>query len=114
VARRTHSRQPITRESPLPFASSRFLGCRKRIQLTVIPQLMHAVAVLVARDHPVAASCFTAGMTLFSGSIYALTLNTERFRFLGPVTPLGGLFLMAGWAALAFGKGGNAPRLPRF
>jgi uncharacterized membrane protein YgdD (TMEM256/DUF423 family) len=49
-------------------------------------------------------------MTLFSGSIYALTLNAEKFRFLGPVTPLGGLFLMAGWAALAFGKASGAPR----
>ncbi|KAK0648475.1 hypothetical protein B0T16DRAFT_348617, partial [Cercophora newfieldiana] len=68
-------------------------------------QLVHAVAVLIARDNPVAAGCFTAGMTLFSGSIYALTLNTEKFRFLGPVTPLGGLFLIAGWTALAFGKG---------
>ncbi|KAK4447378.1 hypothetical protein QBC34DRAFT_409945 [Podospora aff. communis PSN243] len=73
-------------------------------------QLVHAVALLVARDHPVAAGCFTAGMTLFSGSIYALTLNAEKFRFLGPVTPLGGLFLMAGWAALAFGKAPGAPR----
>jgi len=74
------------------------------------PQLVHAVVVLIARDHPVAAGCLTAGMTLFSGSIYALTLNPEKFRFMGPVTPLGGLFLIAGWAALAFGKGPVASR----
>ena len=40
------------------------------------------------------------GTVLFSGSIYALVLGGPRL--LGPVTPLGGLFMMAGWAALAF------------
>ena len=39
---------------------------------------------------------------MFSGSIYALTLDTDRFRALGPVTPVGGLCLIAGWLALAF------------
>ncbi|KAK3345839.1 DUF423-domain-containing protein [Lasiosphaeria hispida] len=77
-------------------------------------QLIHAVVLLVVPDHPVAASLFTAGMTLFSGSIYALTLDPARFRFLGPITPLGGLCLIAGWTALAFGKSGGAARLPRF
>ncbi|KAK5659392.1 hypothetical protein OQA88_1485 [Cercophora sp. LCS_1] len=70
-------------------------------------QLVHSVALLIARDNPLAASFFTAGMTLFSGSIYALTLDTARFRFLGPITPLGGLFLIAGWATLAFSKSGS-------
>ena len=69
--------------------------------------------MLVARDHPVAASLMTAGMTMFSGSIYALTLNTDKFRILGPVTPLGGLCLIAGWATLAFSKSGGATRWPR-
>lgn len=40
---------------------------------------------------------------MFSGSIYALILD-PRFKFLGPVTPLGGLCLIGGWLALAFGK----------
>ncbi|KAH7348705.1 hypothetical protein BKA65DRAFT_605992 [Rhexocercosporidium sp. MPI-PUGE-AT-0058] len=47
---------------------------------------------------------FVAGMTMFSGSIYLLSLDPQRFKFLGPVTPLGGLCLIGGWAALAFGK----------
>ncbi|QRW24525.1 hypothetical protein RhiXN_11437 [Rhizoctonia solani] len=42
------------------------------------------------------------GAALFSGSIYALVLNRDRFKFLGPVTPLGGVALLAGYAALAF------------
>ncbi len=70
--------------------------------------------MLVASNNPVAGVLFTAGMTMFSGSIYALTLDTERFRFLGPVTPLGGLCLIGGWVALAFGTRGAAVRLPRF
>lgn len=61
--------------------------------------------MLVARDNPLAASLFTAGMSMFSGSIYALVLlDPARFRFLGPVTPLGGLCLIGGWLALAFAK----------
>ncbi|TGJ85146.1 hypothetical protein E0Z10_g3626 [Xylaria hypoxylon] len=55
-----------------------------------------------APENKLAAGLFTAGMTMFSGSIYALVLDPARFRFLGPVTPLGGLCLIGGWAALAF------------
>ncbi|KAK4038633.1 hypothetical protein C8A01DRAFT_17301 [Parachaetomium inaequale] len=77
-------------------------------------QLVHSVALLVASNNPVAGALFTAGMTMFSGSLYALTLDTERFRFMGPVTPLGGLCLIAGWLALAFGKRGAGTRWPRF
>ncbi len=44
------------------------------------------------------ASLFCAGMLLFSGSIYLLVLTQQRW--LGPVTPLGGLFLIAGWLSL--------------
>ncbi|KAI1368309.1 hypothetical protein F5Y08DRAFT_281751 [Xylaria arbuscula] len=69
-------------------------------------QLIHSVALLVATraapENKLAAGLFTAGMTMFSGSIYALVIDPARFRFLGPVTPLGGLCLIGGWAALAF------------
>src|SRR5689334_22850328 len=40
--------------------------------------------------------CFTAGIILFSGSLYALSLSGKRF--FGAITPLGGLFFLAGWA----------------
>lgn len=39
------------------------------------------------------------GCLLFAGSIYLLALDGPRF--LGPVTPLGGLAFLAGWALLA-------------
>ncbi|KAH6614389.1 hypothetical protein B0J18DRAFT_403826 [Chaetomium sp. MPI-SDFR-AT-0129] len=76
-------------------------------------QLIHSVALLVASNNPIAGGLFTAGTVMFSGSLYALTLDTERFRFMGPVTPLGGLCLIAGWLALAFGKRGAGVRWPR-
>ncbi|KAI9502860.1 hypothetical protein GGI25_002636 [Coemansia spiralis] len=67
-------------------------------------QLFHAVALLAlsisTRRHPYVAGLWTTGTAMFSGSIYCLVLNKEKLRFLGPVTPLGGLFLIAGWAAL--------------
>jgi uncharacterized membrane protein YgdD (TMEM256/DUF423 family) len=42
------------------------------------------------------------GMLLFSGSIYLLAYY--GWRWLGPVTPLGGLLLMAGWLSLALAR----------
>lgn len=48
---------------------------------------------------------FFAGMVLFSGSLYFLCtrqlLGAEWLRFLGPVTPLGGVCFVAGWLCLA-------------
>ena len=41
---------------------------------------------------------FTAGIVLFSGSLYALAITGTRI--LGAITPLGGLCFLAGWATL--------------
>ena len=44
------------------------------------------------------------GIILFSGSIYLLNLQEllgVKLSFLGPVTPIGGLFLIANWGFLA-------------
>lgn len=50
---------------------------------------------------------FLAGIVLFSGSLYLLAnktlLGIEGWRWLGPVTPLGGLSFIAGWLLLAAG-----------
>lgn len=47
---------------------------------------------------------FVAGTVLFSGSIYLLAtrglLGIESWRWLGPVTPLGGLCFIIGWVLL--------------
>lgn len=51
-----------------------------------------------------AARCFVVGTVLFSGSLYLLATRTllpfGDMRFLGPVTPLGGLLFLMGWALL--------------
>jgi uncharacterized membrane protein YgdD (TMEM256/DUF423 family) len=49
----------------------------------------------------VAAMLVGAGIVLFSGSLYLLSFGGPRF--LGPITPLGGLALIAGWVAFAYG-----------
>lgn len=43
---------------------------------------------------------FFIGVLLFSGSIYILSLTTQKWA--GPITPIGGLFLIAGWVWLAW------------
>lgn len=43
--------------------------------------------------------CFVGGTLVFSGSLYALALSGQRW--LGALTPLGGLALLAGWLLLA-------------
>jgi len=42
---------------------------------------------------------FVAGIVLFSGSLYALSVTETTW--LGAITPLGGLAFLAGWALLA-------------
>jgi uncharacterized membrane protein YgdD (TMEM256/DUF423 family) len=74
-------------------------------------QMYHALALLAValllqppRAPSAAASaagwCFTVGIVLFCGSLYALALS--GVRVLGAITPLGGLCFLAGWALLAW------------
>jgi len=44
---------------------------------------------------------FLVGILVFSGSLYVLSLT--GIRWLGAVTPLGGLFFIIGWLLLAIG-----------
>ncbi len=44
---------------------------------------------------------FLTGIVLFSGSLYVMSLT--GVRWLGAITPLGGLFFMIGWLLLAIG-----------
>lgn len=49
---------------------------------------------------------FVWGIVLFSGSLYFLCtrnlIGADWLKFLGPVTPIGGLCFVAGWLMLAF------------
>ena len=68
----------------------------------VFYQFIHALALLVLALYGTinrgACLLFVIGILLFSGSLYLLALTS--LRWLGPVTPLGGLCFLAGWAWL--------------
>ncbi len=53
--------------------------------------------------------CFLAGIVIFSGSLYLLALTNARW--LGAITPLGGVSFLLGWLWLAFtaGKSSSQP-----
>jgi uncharacterized membrane protein YgdD (TMEM256/DUF423 family) len=74
----------------------------------VFYHLVHAVAMLVlvlAPDwRPRPWSLFAGGVTVFSGSLYLLCLT--QAGWLGAVTPIGGVLLIAGWVWLAVGGRG--------
>ena len=71
-------------------------------------QMYHSIVLLVLSFNTNAISsatywCFTIGIVLFSFSIYGLVLSDakgRKFRFLGPITPIGGLLLIIGWLLL--------------
>lgn len=64
----------------------------------------HALALALAagigqgRDRRLAVAAFAFGIVLFSGSLYALALGAPRW--VGIITPLGGLAFIGGWIAL--------------
>jgi uncharacterized membrane protein YgdD (TMEM256/DUF423 family) len=45
---------------------------------------------------------FLAGIVIFSGSLYLLAVT--NLRWLGAVTPVGGVCLIVGWARLLLAK----------
>lgn len=57
-------------------------------------------AVSVTGRFTVAGIAFTAGNLLFSGSLYALALTGHRW--LGAVTPIGGVAHLVGWVSLVW------------
>ena len=74
--------------------------------------LPHAVVVAVAgalasRDAGAAAAiagwAFMGGVVIFSGSLYVMAITGARW--LGAVTPVGGVCFLAGWGLLAWAAG---------
>ena len=70
-------------------------------------QMVHGLALFIVawltqqniNNRPsIAGYCFLAGIVLFSGSLYVISLS--GMRKLGIITPLGGIFFLAGWAIL--------------
>ncbi|MFC3070660.1 DUF423 domain-containing protein [Phenylobacterium soli] len=69
---------------------------------------MHAMATIAcavfmqlgARRARLAPAFFLVGIVLFAGSLYALAAGAPRW--VGAITPFGGLSFLAGWAVLAW------------
>lgn len=68
----------------------------------VLYHFLHAIALLAIALHGAgnraAYFLLAAGILLFSGSLYTMALT--NIRWLGAITPLGGLCFLAGWAWL--------------
>ncbi|OCF37202.1 hypothetical protein I317_00074 [Kwoniella heveanensis CBS 569] len=69
--------------------------------------IYNGIALLAISFHPallsatskrfrLGAGLIMGGALVFSGSIFGLVLARDRFRWLGPVTPLGGMGMIAG------------------
>jgi uncharacterized membrane protein YgdD (TMEM256/DUF423 family) len=68
-------------------------------QTAVFYHLTHSIAGLwVAGKSPLVFSLWTSGILIFSGTLYVLAIT--NIRWLGAITPIGGLLLIAGWAVL--------------
>ncbi|MBA5763671.1 DUF423 domain-containing protein [Vibrio sp. 404] len=76
-------------------------------------QFIHATAIIICgllllmnlgakaqKYFFIAAICFIIGIFCFSGSLYALALT--GVKWFGPITPLGGITFMFGWALFVF------------
>jgi uncharacterized membrane protein YgdD (TMEM256/DUF423 family) len=86
------------------------LGTHANWETAVHYQLIHALALFggaiwLQHDHAEsrtrllwATRWWTLGIIFFCGSIYALSVGGPKF--LGPITPLGGIALMLGWACV--------------
>jgi uncharacterized membrane protein YgdD (TMEM256/DUF423 family) len=56
----------------------------------------------------VAGGAFCVGVLVFTGSLWTMTLT--GVRWLGAITPIGGVAMLVGWAALAVAAGGLRAR----
>ncbi|ADY29516.1 DUF423 domain-containing protein [Cellulophaga lytica] len=83
----------------------------KNFETGVKYQMYHAIVLLVlgfnysfsSTIEVVMGYAFVIGIFLFSFSIYGLCISSakgKKMKFLGPITPLGGLGLVLGWALL--------------
>jgi uncharacterized membrane protein YgdD (TMEM256/DUF423 family) len=93
-----------TKLAPEPFAI---------FETAVRYQFYHTLSILILAalsgtipegKLKIAGNFFIAGILLFSGSLYLMTASylfaDEPYKWLGAITPFGGLSLMAGWLSL--------------
>ncbi|BAO55150.1 DUF423 domain-containing protein [Nonlabens marinus] len=75
-------------------------GVRYQIYHALVMLIISQVNLLSSHSKKVLWILFLAGTILFSFSIYLLSttaITSLDFRFLGPITPIGGLLLISGW-----------------
>ena len=80
----------------------------KSFETGVKYQMYHAIVLLFvgsyfSNPNQLMSWAFILGTLLFSFSIYGLVLSDakgKKMKFLGPITPLGGLLLVVGWIML--------------
>ena len=68
-------------------------------ETAVFYHLVHSLALLILSTQPSMRRstfyCFVGGVAVFSGSLYLLCLS--GLNWLGAITPIGGICLIAGW-----------------
>lgn len=76
-------------------------------QTAVFYHLTHAVLLYILASRPVArmgpSVAILVGIAIFSGSLYILALT--GIKWLGAITPIGGVSFLVGWAWLAICPG---------
>ncbi len=88
----------------------------KTFETAVRYQFYHVIALAIAgilyksytnKWIKTSGTFFLLGIFLFSGSLYLLTLSiaikSADFNWVGPITPVGGIFFILGWIYLAVG-----------
>lgn len=84
------------------------LDAQRQVDTAILLHFVHTLAMMLlaywpadARWRLTIAAAWLIGITLFCGSLYALTLFDQPWP--GPITPIGGLFLMLGWVGWLIG-----------
>ncbi|MFQ5513713.1 MAG: DUF423 domain-containing protein [Myxococcota bacterium] len=73
-------------------------GASYHLLHSVVLLALGTLAVSTQKSVTLPAALFCTGILLFSGSLYGLALT--HWSWLGPLTPLGGLTLIAAWLSL--------------
>jgi len=79
-------------------------------QTAVFYMVTHGLALWLnansRRPDQFAAWCFVVGVVIFSGSLYLLAVT--NIRWLGAITPIGGVAFLVGWGRLLFRRNDKA------
>lgn len=80
-------------------------GVRYQMYQALFLLFLASTNLLTDKVKKIVAIILTFGVVFFSGSIFLLAtqdLSGINFKFLGPITPIGGLLIMVSWALVAF------------